>query len=149
MEKIIEVVKLKQVTVDTDMEVKSIQSPKVAAEIASQFIGDDDREVFLVMCLNTKNQVIAAHRCHVGSLNASIVHPREVFKTAIINNACSIIVAHQHPSGDVTPSREDIDITERLIEAGNIIGIELLDHLIVNDKCDYTSLREKGIWCRN
>ncbi|MDK0514319.1 JAB domain-containing protein [Enterococcus faecalis] len=64
-------------------------------------MGRDDREVFFVMCLNTRNNVVAVHRCHVGSLNASLVHPREVFKSAILNNAASVIVAHQHPSDDI------------------------------------------------
>src|SRR5436309_6117594 len=88
-----------------------VRSPEDGAKIASQFIGDDDREVFFVMCLNTKNRVVAVHRCHVGSLNASIVSPREVFKSAILNNSASIIVSHQHPSQNVEPSREDIEVT--------------------------------------
>ena len=116
----------------------------INTKIASRFIGNDDREVFFVMCLNTKNHVVAVHRCHVGSLNASIVHPREVFKSAILNNAASIIVAHQHPSGDTTPSMEDINVTKRLVEAGKLLGIEVLDHLIVNNTNSYTSLKEKS-----
>lgn len=84
------------------------------------------------MCLNTKNNVIVVHRCHVGSLNASLVHPRDVFKSAILNNAASVIVAHQHPSGDITPSMEDINVTRRLVEAGTLLGIEVLDHLVVS-----------------
>lgn len=97
-----------------------IKGPQDGAKIASRFIGNDDREVFFVMCLNTKNHVVAVHRCHVGSLNASIVHPREVFKSAILNNTASIIVAHQYPSGDTTPSMEDINVTKRLFEAGEV-----------------------------
>jgi DNA repair protein RadC len=96
------------------------------------------------MMLNTKNQVVGLHRAHVGSLNASIVHPREVMKCAILNNAASIIVSHQHPSGDPTPSREDIDITKRLAEAGRILGIEVLDHVIVTHTGNHVSLKEKG-----
>ncbi|ANZ32344.1 DNA repair protein RadC (plasmid) [Parageobacillus thermoglucosidasius] len=98
------------------------------------------------MCLNTKNEVVAVHRCHIGSLNSSIVHPREVFKAAILNNSASIIVAHQHPSGDVTPSREDVEMTKRLAEAGRILGIEVLDHLVINYKAEYTSLKERGFF---
>lgn len=101
-------------------------------QIASRFIGRDDREVFFVMCLNTRNNVVAVLRCHVGSLNASLVHPREVFKSAILNNAASVIVAHQHPSDDITPSKEDINVTKRLVEAGKLLDIEVLDHLVVN-----------------
>ena len=96
------------------------------------------------MCLNTKNNVVAVHRCHVGSLNSSIVHPREVFKSAILNNAASVIVAHQHPSDDITPSKEDINVTRRLVDAGKLLGIEVLDHLVVNNESKFTSLKEKG-----
>jgi DNA repair protein RadC len=107
-------------------------------------IADEDREVFLVLMLNTKNQVVGLHRAHVGSLNASIVHPREVMKCAILNNAASIIVGHNHPSGDPTPSREDIEVTKRLAEAGKIMGIEVLDHVIVTHTGKNVSLKEKG-----
>ena len=95
-------------------------------------------------CLNTRNNVVAVHRCHVGSLNSSIVHPREVFKSAILNNAASIVIAHQHPSQDTTPSMEDINVTKRLSEAGKLLGIEVLDHLVVNNESKFTSLKEKG-----
>ena len=121
-----------------------IRSPEDGAKIASRFIGHDDREVFFVMCLNTKNNVIAVHRCHVGSLNASLVHPSEVFKSAILNNASSVIVAHQPPNGDIAPSKEDINVTKRLAEAGKLLGIEVLDHLVVNSDTSFTSLKERG-----
>lgn len=100
MEKIYEVVRIKQVVTESSLEYGRIREPKHAVDIAYHFIGEDDREIFLVMCLNTKNIVTAVHRCHVGSVNATIVHPREVFKSAILNNSTSIIVAHNHPSGD-------------------------------------------------
>lgn len=96
MEKIYEIVRIKQITTEAEIENDIIRSPEDGATIARHFIGEDDREVFLVMCLNTKNRVVAVHRAHVGSLNASIVHPRDVFKCAILNNAFSIIVSHQH-----------------------------------------------------
>ena len=108
-----------------------------------KFIGDEDREIFLVACLSTKNQIQSLHRCHIGSLNASIVTPREVFKTAFLQNAASIIVAHTHPSGICTPSPEDIDVTHRLQEAGELLGVEVLDHLIVCEN-NFLSLKEKG-----
>ncbi|MRX56596.1 DNA repair protein RadC [Bacillus idriensis] len=143
METIYELVRIKQVIKEVEASEKFvIRSPQDAADVAAQFIGDDDREVFFVMCLNTKNQVVAVHRCHVGGLNASIVMPREVFKSAILNNSASIIVSHQHPSQDVTPSREDIEVTSRLVECGKILGIEVLDHLIINTKAKYYSLKE-------
>lgn len=102
METILEIVRIEQIICEAEEGVNyMIKGPEDGAEIASRFIGRDDREVFFVMCLNTKNHVVAVHRCHVGSLNSSIVHPREVFKSAILNNAASVIVAHQHPSGDI------------------------------------------------
>ncbi|CAM4122263.1 MULTISPECIES: JAB domain-containing protein [Anoxybacillaceae] len=145
MEKIYEIQRIKQVVQEVEARY-IIRCPEDAARVAAHFIGDDDREVFFVMCLNTKNEVVAVHRCHIGSLNASIVHPREVFKAAILNNAASIIVAHQHPSGDVTPSKEDVEMTRRLAEAGRILGIEVLDHLVINYKAEYTSLKERGFF---
>ena len=145
METILEIVRIEQIICEAEEGVNyMIKGPKDGADIASRFIGRDDREVFFVMCLNTKNHVVAVHRCHVGSLNASIVHPREVFKSAILNNAASVIVAHQHPSGDPTPSIEDINVTKRLVEAGKLLGIEVLDHLVVNNESEFTSLKEKG-----
>lgn len=145
METILEIVRIEQIICEAEEDVNyMIKGPQDGAEIASRFIGRDDREVFFVMCLNTKNHVVAVHRCHIGSLNASIVHPREVFKSAILNNAASVIVAHQHPSGDITPSMDDINVTKRLVEAGKLLGIEMLDHLVVNNEGKFTSLKEKG-----
>ena len=146
MEKILEIVKIKQVVKENEhgLELTRIRSPKDGADIAYQFIGDDDREVFFVMCLNTKNEVNAVHRCHVGDLSSSIVNVREVFKSAILNNSRSIIVCHQHPSGDVHQSPEDVQVTKRLVEAGKILGIDVLDSLIINYKGDFLSLKEKG-----
>lgn len=145
MEKVYEIQRIKQVIQEVEGgEHYIIRCPEDGAKIAAQFIGDEDREVFFVMCLNTKNRVVAVHRCHVGGLNASLVVPREVFKSAILNNSASIIVSHQHPSGDVHPSREDIDVTKRLVECGKILGIEVLDHLIVNADAEYYSLKTEG-----
>lgn len=144
METIYEIQRIKQVVSEIETNKYIIRSPEDGADIARQFIGDDDREVFFVMCLNTKNHVIAVHRAHVGSLNASIVHPRDVFKAAIMNNSASIVVSHQHPSGDPQPSQEDIHITRRLTEAGRILGIELLDHIIIGDNNKKVSLKERG-----
>lgn len=144
---IFEVVRIKQEIKETTAPFASyiIRSPQDAQELAASYIADEDREVFLVMMLNTKNQVIGLHRAHVGSLNASIVHPRDVMKCAILNNAASsIIVSHQHPSGDPSPSREDVEVTKRLAEAGRILGIEVLDHVIVTHTGKHVSLKEKG-----
>lgn len=147
MEKIIEVVRMKQEVKRGRGKYDSfvIRSPHDAIDLIRDLIGDEDREVFLVLVLNTKNMINAVHRCHVGSLNASVVHPREVFKSCILNNGASLIVAHQHPSGDPTPSREDLEVTKRLKEAGNILGIELLDHIIIGGNSNKSkSLKEQG-----
>lgn len=98
---------------------------------------------FICLYLNTKNQVIHRQTIFIGSLNTSIVHPREVFKEAFRRAAASIICLHNHPSGDPTPSREDIEVTKRLVECGQIIGIEVLDHIIIGDH-KFVSLKEKG-----
>ncbi|RKL64899.1 DNA repair protein RadC [Salipaludibacillus neizhouensis] len=145
METVYEIQRIKQVIQEREGGDKYIvRSPEDAATIASTFISDEDREVFFVMCMNTKNRIIAVHRCHVGALNASVVHPRETFKSAILNNAASIIVSHQHPSQDVQPSMEDINVTKRLADCGKMLGIEVLDHVIVNAAAEYYSMKEKG-----
>lgn len=122
---------------------RSVKSPEDSYKLLKQFLADVDREHFIVVSLDNKNQPTSINICHIGSLNSSIVHPREVMKSAILSNAASIIVGHNHPSGNVEPSREDIEVTKRLVEAGKIIGIEILDHIIVGDE-DFTSLKERG-----
>ncbi|RUS49211.1 DNA repair protein RadC [Cohnella sp. AR92] len=101
------------------------------------------KEHFVCLFLNTKNHVITKETISIGSLSAAIVHPREVFRSAIKRAAASIICVHNHPSGDPTPSQEDIQLTKRLVEAGNIVGIEVLDHMIVGHEKFY-SLKEHG-----
>ena len=103
-----------------------------------------DKEHFRVISLSTKNHVIGIDEISIGSLNSSIVHPREVFKKALEKSAASVILAHNHPSGDPEPSREDIQVTNRLVKAGEILGIEVLDHIIIGAK-RYKSLKELSI----
>lgn len=122
---------------------RSVRSPKDGYQLMKLFLEDKDREHFIVASLDTKNQPVSINVCHIGSLNASIVHPREVMKSAILSNAASIIVGHNHPSGNSEPSKEDIEVTRRLAEAGKIIGIDVIDHIIVGDET-YISLKEKG-----
>lgn len=122
---------------------RSIRSPEDGYNLLKQFLGDVDREYFIVICLDTKNQPTSINVCHIGSLNASLVHPREVMKPAILSNAASILVGHNHPSGIPNPSQEDINVTHRLNEAGKVIGIELLDHIVMGDD-DFVSLKDKG-----
>ena len=101
-----------------------------------------EKEVFVAFYLDTRNKIISREIVSIGILNASIIHPREVFRTAIIRNANSVIIAHNHPSGSLEPSDEDVEITQQLKEAGKIIGIKLLDHLIVT-KDGYYSFSDK------
>lgn len=113
----------------------TISCPEDAAAVASAHFEElaTDREVFAVLLLNTKNKVIGIHDVSVGSLTASVVHPREVFKAACLANAASIILTHNHPSGDPAPSKEDISITSRLVQAGRLMDIPVLDHIIIGD----------------
>jgi DNA repair protein RadC len=118
-------------------------SPKKVYNLISEMMKNLEQEVFVMLSLNTKNGVKTIRTISIGSINANIVHPREVFRAAIFDAATSIIVAHNHPSGDPTPSREDIEITKKLMESGKLIGIEVLDHVIIGDGRHY-SLKESG-----
>ena len=122
---------------------RQILSPNDAYEMIKEQLDGLDREQFIIACLNTKNEPTNISVVSVGSLNKAIVHPREVFKTAILSNAASIMAFHNHPSGETTPSQQDIQLTKRLYEAGELLGIKLLDHLIIGDG-SFTSLKEKG-----
>jgi DNA repair protein RadC len=103
-----------------------------------------DREHFWALALNTKNQLLRMVEISVGSLNASIVHPRELYKEAVRLSAASIVVVHNHPSGDPTPSGADLQLTRRLSRAGDVLGIELIDHVVVGDGGAFVSIREMG-----
>ncbi|MBZ9534687.1 DNA repair protein RadC [Cytobacillus oceanisediminis] len=120
-----------------------IRSPEDAAKYMMNEMKFLSQEHFICLYLNTKNQVMHKQVVFIGSLNASIVHPREVFKEAFRRSAASIICLHNHPSGDPSPSREDIEVTKRLVECGKIIGIDLLDHIIMGEN-KFISLKEKG-----
>jgi len=109
-----------------------------------QFLMQETKEMFLTLHLDGKNRIICMDVVSIGSLNQSIVHPRSVFMTACLSSAAAIICVHQHPTGDPTPSSEDISITRRLKEAGEIMGIRLLDHIIVGDG-EYLSFVERGL----
>jgi|SRR5579871_5332314 len=125
-----------------------IRTPADAARILADHLQGTDRENFACLMLDTKNRLIGINTVSVGILDSSIVHPREVFKPAILSNAASIVVAHNHPSGDPTESVEDTRITLRLRDAADIIGIDLLDHVIVGDGTQplrWASLKERGV----
>jgi DNA repair protein RadC len=127
-----------------DLKSKFIRSPADVYELVEKVLdlSNEASEVFGIITLNTKNAIAGVHILSKGSLNASVVHPREVFKAAILNNAASLVCFHNHPSGNTSPSPEDIQLTQRLVEAGSIIGIEVLDHIIVGDH--FCSLKEGG-----
>ncbi|WP_271400350.1 JAB domain-containing protein [Salinicoccus roseus] len=119
-----------------------IRSPEEGLNIVQNLISDSDREHFIVIALNTKNQPTSMEIAHIGSLNTCVVHPREIFKSAILSNAACIFLAHNHPSQNTSPSTEDITMTKRLVEAGNLLGIEVIDHIIVNNNDEYFSMKE-------
>lgn len=123
--------------------VTTIRSPHDVFELVKWQLMHLKHEEFRVIFLNTKNHVLANELLSMGSLNASIVHPREVFRESVKRSSASIICVHNHPSGDCTPSPEDISMTARLVEAGTIIGIEVLDHIIVGNEC-FISMKDKG-----
>lgn len=106
-------------------------------------LNNETKEHFVTLHLNGKNQIICKDTVSIGSLNQSIVHPREVFKTALLSNAAAMVLIHNHPSGDPNPSSEDRNITSRLKEAGDLLGIRVMDHIIIGD--DYYSFVEAGL----
>lgn len=112
---------------------KYIKDPQEAVNFFMPQMRFKDREIVKCLCLTRKCTVISSETVSIGSLSSSIVHPREVYKTAIRKSAASIILCHNHPSGDPSPSKEDIDITKNIYEAGSVLGIELLDHIIIGD----------------
>lgn len=121
-----------------------VSSPADVSALLRDRIAYEDREHFIVLLLNTKNRVIGSPTVSIGTLSSSLVHPREVFKPAIKAGAAFVLLAHNHPSGHVEPSREDREVTKRLVEAGEMVGIEVLDHVILGGASSY-SLKEHGL----
>lgn len=121
-----------------------INSPADVSSLMMEEMRYYDREYFYGLYLDRKGGLLLKEIVSIGSLSSTVVHAREVFKTAVKCSAASIILVHNHPSGDPSPSKEDIDITRRLVQSGNIIGIEVIDHLIIGQK-NYCSLKEKGL----
>ena len=122
----------------------SIHNSRMAASLMEEE-AKADREHFWVLHLNTKNMIIEKELVSIGTVNSSLVHPREVFKKAILNGSATIITVHNHPSGDTSPSRDDRAIWKRLDETGKIMGIQVLDHLIISPSGDYFSGKENRI----
>lgn len=122
----------------------AIRSPQDVADLFGGRLRRQDREHFMAVLVDTKNQVLSSELVSVGSLDASLVHPREIFKAAVRHSAASVILLHNHPSGDPTPSEADLACTRRLVEAGRVLGIAILDHVIIGDG-RHVSCRERGI----
>ena len=142
----IEVVELKVRQVRSEVVSEPVENPAgVTAYLDSLDIRMADREMFVVLHLDVRNRVVAHEITSIGSQTASLVHPREVFKSAILKGACSLILAHNHPSGDPSPSKDDVDLTNRLVEAGRLMGIDVLDHIIVAPPCRNLSMKESGM----
>jgi len=126
----------------------TMSSPRDAARLAAAILADADVERVLALHVNTKHTLIGVHVVSVGTLDASLVHPREVFKAACLSNAAALVIAHNHPSGDPIPSGEDRALADRLRQAGELLGVTLLDFVIVTDPAEgvrYHSFRESGV----
>ena len=134
----------RRLAVQQSAKIQMITGPEDVARYAMPHYRFEQKEHFAVLLLNTKNHVIAMPEVSVGSLSASVVHPREVFRAAIDHAAAAMILLHNHPSGDPTPSREDIAVTERLVKAGKIMDIPVLDHVVLG-RDRFISLKEKGL----
>ena len=126
---------------------KTIRKPEdaVIAVNAVLELQEQAQEVFGILTLNTKNVIVGVHVISTGTIDASMSHPREVFKAALLNNAASIILFHNHPSGQTDPSRADVEITKRMMEAGELMGVTVLDHVVVGDSGQFTSLKQAGL----
>ncbi|SHF02275.1 DNA replication and repair protein RadC [Caldanaerobius fijiensis DSM 17918] len=124
--------------------IHTITKPQDIADLLMVEMRYLKKEVFKIVLLNVKNQVISIENISIGNLNSSIVHPREIFNAAIRKYSASIILVHNHPSGDPTPSMEDINVTKRIIEGGKILGIDVLDHIVIGDGT-YVSMKQKNI----
>lgn len=123
---------------------KKITAPKEIAELYIPLLRDELQEKFFVICLSSSNKIIKHELLFVGTLNASLVHPREIFKTALANNSANIILMHNHPSGNLEPSNEDISITRKIADAGKLLEIQIFDHIIIAGN-SYTSFVERRL----
>jgi len=123
----------------------SLKTPAEAARVLAEYIGERDREVFVIALLTIRHRLIGVHTVSVGCLTSALVSPREVMKPAVLASAACLVVSHNHPSGDPEPSAEDVALTRRLVAAGQLLGIEVLDHVVLGEAGRYVSLKERGI----
>ncbi len=128
-----------------DADRRQTTAPADAAKILRDWLGDPDREMFVCMLLDHRNRPVGLHTVHVGTLSASLVRVADVFKAGILANASAMIVAHNHPSGDPSPSRDDISVTQKLVDAGKLLEIKILDHVILGEGERFYSMREHGM----
>lgn len=143
---VMEVIKVKQIIIERPIEYQlKITSTAIAAQIGMAEIGDEAQEILLLVVLNSQNRINAIHRVFQGGLNSCVTQSREIFRSAILNNGARILLFHNHPSGDVEPSPADIYFTKKISEAGELLGIEVLDHIIVSDS-NWLSLRDVDIF---
>ncbi|WP_232216876.1 RadC family protein [Methanohalobium evestigatum] len=127
-----------------DEQKPEIKSPKDVYSLMHPRVRGEKKEKFITLNLDTKNRIIKEDIISIGSLNSNIVHPREVFKSDLLESSAAVIITHNHPSGDTTPSKEDINLTDKLVEGGKLLGIDVLDHVIIGDS-NYTSLKDEGL----
>ena len=126
------------------MKKTGVESPEEAVKLVREYFQGKKKEHFCIISLDNRNRAIRTSPVSIGSLNASIAHPREIFREAISSLAAGIILVHNHPSGDPEPSREDVELTRQLVRAGELVGIGVLDHLIIGDN-NWVSLKQKGM----
>jgi DNA repair protein RadC len=141
---VVTVITVRKVPIIRDANRKAVREPDNIVPNFRQFIGETDREHFVVAHLDTRNRLIHLETISIGSLNASIIHPREVFTAAVLLKSNGLILCHNHPSGEPTPSEDDIEMTRRLCKSGELLGIEVLDHIILGDTTHF-SFREAGL----
>ena len=124
---------------------RQLRQSRDVADLMAGLVAGLDREVFYVLLVDGKNRVAGINLVSIGSLSATLVHPREVFKAAIAGSAAALVLVHNHPSGDPTPSAEDLSLTRRLCEVGDLVGIKVLDHIVLGDGGCFRSLADEGL----
>jgi DNA repair protein RadC len=123
---------------------KSLESPAAVAPVVAELVNREIVEVFGILCLNTRHAILCSHLVSRGGLDATVVHPRDVFRAGILAGAAAVILYHNHPSGDPTPSRDDSALTRRMVTAGDLVGITVIDHIIIGSQDRYYSFKEAG-----